>query len=100
MAGSSPWHAARVRQDRFTKAFTSLYDKVANPGRGSTSTISPGCSDRTRSTRESPAPRARSLRMWLRVVVGVVLCLVGVVWIGQGVGLIHGSFMTGEVIWA
>ena len=25
--------------------------------------------------------------MWLRVVVGVVLCLVGVVWIGQGVGL-------------
>jgi hypothetical protein len=31
---------------------------------------------------------------------GVLLCLVGVVWLGQGVGLIGGSFMTGEAIWA
>ena len=37
--------------------------------------------------------------MRVRVVIGVVLCLVGVVWLGQGVGLIHGSFMTGEVLW-
>jgi uncharacterized membrane protein HdeD (DUF308 family) len=22
------------------------------------------------------------------------------VWIGQGIGLIHGSFMTGEAVWA
>ena len=34
------------------------------------------------------------------IVIGVVLCLVGVVWVGQGVGLIHGSFMTGEAVWA
>ena len=33
-------------------------------------------------------------------VIGVVLCLVGAVWIGQGVGLIGGSFMSGEAIWA
>jgi len=31
----------------------------------------------------------------------LVLCiLVGIVWIGQGVGLIHGSFMTGRVEWS
>ena len=35
-----------------------------------------------------------------RLVVGVVLCLVGVVWLGQGVGLIGGSFMSGEAVWA
>ena len=33
-------------------------------------------------------------------VVLVLALLVGVVWIGQGVGLIHGSFMTGRVEWA
>src|SRR5258708_5328169 len=33
-------------------------------------------------------------------VLGVVLCLVGLVWIGQGVGWIGGSFMTGRAIWA
>jgi hypothetical protein len=26
--------------------------------------------------------------------------LVGVVWIGQGVGLIRGSFMTGQIEWS
>ena len=30
----------------------------------------------------------------------LVLFLVGVVWLGQGLGLIHGSFMTGERLWA
>lgn len=35
-----------------------------------------------------------------RVVVGVVLCLVGVVWIGQGLDVIKGSFMTGHGVWA
>ena len=34
------------------------------------------------------------------IIIGVVLCVVGVVWIGQGVGVIHGSFMTGEAVWA
>jgi len=34
------------------------------------------------------------------VILGVVLCLIGAVWIGQGVGLIGGSFMSGQGIWA
>jgi hypothetical protein len=38
--------------------------------------------------------------MWGRLAVGVVLAAVGVVWFGQGIGTIHGSFMTGEAIWA
>jgi hypothetical protein len=36
----------------------------------------------------------------VRVVVGVLLVLVGAVWFGQGVGVIGGSFMTGEILWA
>jgi Trk-type K+ transport system membrane component len=32
--------------------------------------------------------------------IGFVICLVGAVWIGQGVGAIHGSFMTGNPTWA
>jgi hypothetical protein len=32
--------------------------------------------------------------------VSVVLIAVGAVWIGQGVGAIGGSFMTGEAVWA
>ena len=31
---------------------------------------------------------------------GAVLVVVGAVWIGQGVGAIGGSFMTGEAVWA
>jgi hypothetical protein len=38
--------------------------------------------------------------MRARLVIGVVLCLVGAVWFGQGIGLIGGSFMTGQAIWA
>ena len=38
--------------------------------------------------------------MVARVVIGIVLCLVGAVWFGQGVGVIGGSFMTGEALWA
>jgi hypothetical protein len=33
-------------------------------------------------------------------VVGVCLCIAGVVWVCQGVGLIGGSFMSGQAIWA
>jgi hypothetical protein len=33
-------------------------------------------------------------------VVLVLAILVGVVWIGQGVGLIRGSFMTGRIEWS
>jgi len=35
-----------------------------------------------------------------RFVIGVLLFLVGAVWLGQGVGWIGGSFMTGQAVWA
>ena len=35
-----------------------------------------------------------------RLVVAVLLGLVGVVWIGQGLGYIGGSFMTRDLKWA
>jgi len=31
---------------------------------------------------------------------GGLFLVVGVIWVGQGVGLIGGSFMTGEAVWA
>jgi hypothetical protein len=34
------------------------------------------------------------------VVVGVVLLLVGLLWFLQGIGVISGSFMTGQPVWA
>jgi hypothetical protein len=33
------------------------------------------------------------------VVLGVILVLIGLVWIGQGLGFVKGSFMTGAMIW-
>lgn len=38
--------------------------------------------------------------MWTRGIAGVVLCLVGVVWIGQGTDVLHGSGMSGHGQWA
>jgi hypothetical protein len=35
-----------------------------------------------------------------RRVTGAVLCVVGGVWFGQGVGWIGGSFMSGAAVWA
>ena len=35
-----------------------------------------------------------------RLVLAAVLALVGLVWIGQGLGFIGGSFMTGSLPWA
>ena len=32
-------------------------------------------------------------------VFGVMCCLTGGIWIFQGVGLLHGSFMTGDGLW-
>ena len=40
------------------------------------------------------------MRRTVRLVIGALCCLVGVVWFGQGVGLIGGSFMTGDAVWA
>jgi len=34
------------------------------------------------------------------MIIGIVLVAIGVVWFFQGIGVIHGSFMTGEVLWA
>ncbi|WP_332769349.1 hypothetical protein [Phenylobacterium sp.] len=33
-------------------------------------------------------------------VLGAVLCGVGLIWILQGVGVLPGSFMTGQIVWA
>ena len=33
------------------------------------------------------------------VVIGLLLLAVGLVWIGQGLGYIKGSFMTGDMKW-
>ena len=38
--------------------------------------------------------------MWVRLIIGVALVVVGGVWIGQGVGAVRGSFMTGQPVWA
>jgi hypothetical protein len=37
--------------------------------------------------------------MLTRRIIGIVLAVVGAVWIAQGSGALHGSFMTGEGIW-
>jgi len=36
----------------------------------------------------------------MRIVASIVLIGIGLVWIGQGAGLIPGSFMTGDPFWA
>jgi len=35
----------------------------------------------------------------VRIVVGVLLCIAGLVWIAQGTNLVHGSGMSGEGQW-
>jgi hypothetical protein len=40
----------------------------------------------------------RSMRVLL--IIGGLLIAAGVVWIGQGLGLIPGSFMSGDPFWA
>jgi len=35
-----------------------------------------------------------------RLVLAAVLAVVGGVWLGQGLGFIGGSFMTGSLLWA
>ena len=37
--------------------------------------------------------------MRIRIAIGIVLLAIGGVWIAQGSGALHGSFMTGEGIW-
>jgi hypothetical protein len=38
--------------------------------------------------------------VWKRGTLGVVLCLVGAVWIAQGTNALHGSGMSGHGQWA
>ena len=38
--------------------------------------------------------------MRVRGIIGVVFCLIGALWIAQGVGAAKGSFMTGQPMWA
>jgi hypothetical protein len=38
--------------------------------------------------------------VWIRRAIAAVLLVAGGVWFFQGVGVIEGSFMTGEAIWA
>ena len=38
--------------------------------------------------------------MRVRMIIGIVLVAIGVVWFFQGIGVIEGSFMTGEAVWA
>ena len=38
--------------------------------------------------------------MRARMIIGIVLVAIGAVWFFQGIGVIHGSFMTGQVLWA
>lgn len=34
--------------------------------------------------------------MWIRGILGVVLCVAGIVWVAQGTGAMHGSMMSGH----
>lgn len=37
--------------------------------------------------------------MRTRLIVGVLMCVVGGVWFLQGIGVLKGSFMTGQGLW-
>lgn len=38
--------------------------------------------------------------MWVRGIAGLALCILGVVWILQGADVLHGSYMTGQTLYA
>ena len=55
---------------------------------------------------EHPVPAARSVAIMNKgiarttlITVGIIAIAVGVIWVGQGMGLIPGSFMTGDTKW-
>jgi hypothetical protein len=39
---------------------------------------------------------ARRVDVWIRGIIGALLCLAGIVWILQGVNVLHGSMMSGR----
>src|ERR1700733_11234742 len=55
--------------------------------------------DRFAQRRSASTARRMELIMWLRGIVGVVLCAVGTLWILQGTKVITGSSMSGEGKW-
>ena len=38
--------------------------------------------------------------LWIRFSIGVLLVLLGGIWIAQGIDVLGGSFMSGEIFWA
>jgi hypothetical protein len=38
--------------------------------------------------------------LWVRLIIGALLLIAGVIWLGQGLNLIKGSFMTGDPTYA
>ncbi len=38
--------------------------------------------------------------MWSRIIIGVVVCVVGLVWLAQGTNVLHGSYMSGRSVYA
>jgi hypothetical protein len=38
--------------------------------------------------------------VWVKGIAGVLCLLLGLVWIGQGLNLVPGSFMSGQAMWA
>jgi hypothetical protein len=56
--------------------------------------------DRPEESLHIPTVGSRVMARTVRLVIGALLVLVGAVWILQGVGLLQGSFMTGEAVWA
>jgi hypothetical protein len=45
-------------------------------------------------------PRSQKVRRTWVTVIGVVLALLGLLWFLQGIGVVGGSFMSGEPVWA
>ncbi|WP_020668670.1 hypothetical protein [Amycolatopsis nigrescens] len=39
------------------------------------------------------------MKRWILLVVGILLAAIGAVWTLQGVGVLGGSFMTGQKLW-
>ncbi|WP_370945276.1 hypothetical protein AB5J62_40275 [Amycolatopsis sp. cg5] len=39
------------------------------------------------------------MKRWVLLALGVLLALIGAVWVLQGVGVLGGSFMTGSKLW-
>ena len=37
---------------------------------------------------------------WVKAIVGLVCVVLGGAWIGQGLGILPGSIMSGQIIWA